>query len=279
MYRILLNRGMWLSFSKPIAKAINSNDAALLLAELLNRMERYGYKEIHVPMTILNEELNLSDHKIRKAVNILTKKGLLVVERKGVPAKNFYSLPINFEESVEECLYVSDIKKFNIKGLKNSRTHLYNNNNNNSIRELKEEFDYLDYDLSKIGDLGKAKLLLKDFAGYTFFDLRTTKKVEYMLNTLKELIRANGLNVPVIDAFEMFLKENEAIKSDLKNVNFLSSVIITFDIKTALNLKERGFSDDLMEVYERLSDKQKEHVSNLRKKNLDVEAYLRIINK
>lgn len=83
----------FITYSKVAARKLGVNAAVLLgqFCSYQNLAEGEFYRE----QSLIAEDTCLSIYEIRKAVDVLVENELLVVERKGVPAKNFYKIDEN----------------------------------------------------------------------------------------------------------------------------------------------------------------------------------------
>lgn len=144
----------FIKFNVTIAKE-TSNDAAILFSYICNRMlyfkklKKY-YKEIFLTHENIGEYCNLTPNKIRSAIKILTDKGYIKVEKKGIPAKNYYTLLVtNFltDYKNEE----PDVKKTDDQSCENQTTsdeeneqhnRLENSSNNRLENRTKIENDF-----------------------------------------------------------------------------------------------------------------------------------------
>lgn len=83
----------FITYSKVVARKLGVNAAVLLgqFCSYQNLAEGEFYRE----QSLIAEDTCLSIYEIRKAVDVLVENELLVVERKGVPAKNFYKIDEN----------------------------------------------------------------------------------------------------------------------------------------------------------------------------------------
>ena len=79
-------------------------EATLLLQHLID-LEDSFFKgnEFFQQDERIGNDLNLSLHHVRKARNILVKKGILTCERKGMPAKYYYTINADIVIEILEC--------------------------------------------------------------------------------------------------------------------------------------------------------------------------------
>lgn len=119
MTRILsstVSQGAFWMVNKKLARLLESNDAALLLADLIARREFFGDRgdlDFDGGFFALSEsienDLNLTKESRQKLTKHLESVGFLVVKKKGLPSKNYY-----YVQDVEIVRVLSDdLKKIN----------------------------------------------------------------------------------------------------------------------------------------------------------------------
>jgi hypothetical protein len=86
----LLAKENYITYHKGLAKQIGV-DEAILFGEMCSLTNVYG-DEFFCDQEKLMEETCLTEYRVRNAVKTLQEFGLLKVERKGMPAKNYYTL-------------------------------------------------------------------------------------------------------------------------------------------------------------------------------------------
>ena len=234
MYNQILAQGNWIGFSKPLARGLQSIEAALLLSEILNQLNYFNEEEVFITYEHFAEQIILTPHKARKAINILIDNKLIEVNRKGVPAKNYYKLHKEFKSSIERILSL-DVKKFNNRKSKNLTTinntkeiildnnipEIPKNSNNFNKFDNEQENEYIDFrplaKEGKIGLLGKAKAICQDKLSYLTFDNFDNKKLSDILGSIKANLNAynkqNNITARVTD--ESVLK---AFKTALNSI-------------------------------------------------------------
>lgn len=89
----LLASDNFITFSKSIAKKYGV-DAAILLGTMCSWQKFFG-GEFYKSQEELKEETCLGIYEIKEAVKVLSGCGILTVERKGLPAKNYYFVSAN----------------------------------------------------------------------------------------------------------------------------------------------------------------------------------------
>jgi len=220
MYNQILAQGNWIGFSKPLARGLQSIEASLLLSEILNQLNYFNEEEVFITYEHFAEQIILTPHKARKAINILIDNKLIEVNRKGVPAKNYYKLHKEFKSNIERILSL-DIKKFNNRKSKNLTTinntkeiildnnipEIPKNSNNFNKFDNEQENEYIDFrplaKEGKIGLLGKAKAICQDKLSYLTFDNFDNKKLSDILGSIKANLNAynkqNNITARVTD--------------------------------------------------------------------------------
>lgn len=86
----LLAKENYITYHKGLAKKLGV-DEAILFGEMCSLTNVYG-DEFFCDQETLMEETCLTEYRVRNAVKTLQEVGLLKVERKGMPAKNYYTL-------------------------------------------------------------------------------------------------------------------------------------------------------------------------------------------
>ena len=245
MYKNLLDRGAWITFSKPLAQSLKSIEAALILAEIINQLNHFKLDEVFITHNHFEKQILLSSHKVRKAVKILIDNDLIEMNRKGVPAKNYYKLSKNFNTSIENLLQ-QDVKKFNnctLKNLTSINKNRNNKNKNNNIEETQNSNDLEDYvDFNelikqgqKIGLIGQAKSVLQSELNLLTFSDYENKTLNFILKKIRQDIRVfntiNNINTNVndknvLEAFRTSIKHfKESTDNTKYSISYLKSCI------------------------------------------------------
>ena len=86
----LLAKENYIAYSKPLAKIIGV-DEAILFGALCSISNLHGY-EFFCQQDRLCCETCLTEYRLRNATKSLQKSGLLRIEKRGLPAKNYYCL-------------------------------------------------------------------------------------------------------------------------------------------------------------------------------------------
>ena len=149
----LMSASGFIMTPRPVAKLVGL-DAAVLIGELCCRQAQHG-PDFWATNEQLQDSTTLSERGLRNASNALVKAGFISVEKKGLPAKNHYT--VNEEALVEffrgevesgdvnpaECCDKS-LRNVGDQSLQNAATtgcetqsHIKNDSNNETIRTTK----------------------------------------------------------------------------------------------------------------------------------------------
>ena len=252
MYKQLIDRGNWITFSKPVARALNSIEAALLLSEIINQLNYFETDEAFITNEHFESQILLTSHKVRKAAKLLVDSNLIEVNRKGIPAKNYYKLSSSFDASFEAILK-QDVKKFNNCKSKNLTSINKNKNNenksnynrNNDIVETSPQNnpdnEFTDFrELIKqgkpIGRLGQAKAILQNELNLLTFSDHENKLLNDLLFKIRGDLRANNklnkIDAKVTD--DQILKAFETSVNHFKETNDPTKYSIAY-LKSCIN--------------------------------------------
>lgn len=106
--KLLANKN-YISYNKKIAKIIGI-DEAILFGELCSLYDYFGENEFYCEQPKLIEDTCLTEYRVRNALKNLCEFGLLNIEKKGMPAKNYYTLNENRLLELIECQRTSGDK-------------------------------------------------------------------------------------------------------------------------------------------------------------------------
>ncbi len=87
----LLAKENYIAYSKPLAQKIGI-DEAILFGELCSMCNLYGDVEFFCEQQRLCDDTCLTEYRVRNALKHLCEQGLVSVVKKGLPAKNYYTL-------------------------------------------------------------------------------------------------------------------------------------------------------------------------------------------
>lgn len=128
----------FITYSKVAARKLGVNAAVLLgqFCSYQNLAEGEFYRE----QSLIAEDTCLSIYEIRKAVDVLVENELLVVERKGVPAKNFYKIDENklSDFLISRCEKFTHLEVENLDISYKEKNKCENNNYNKKEEEEKK---------------------------------------------------------------------------------------------------------------------------------------------
>ena len=283
MYSILLSKGSYIGFSKPLAKALKSIEAALMLSEILDKIEYHQRtakeNSVRVPKYIFitaekfTDNLLLSAYQQRKAIKILVEFGLIETKLCGIPAKLHFKIPSGFNASIEKCLQ-QVVKKIDNCELSNLTTNYKtkDKNINNFLQTEKietpqtekHESDYVDFNnlngTQKPKLLGQIKgLLQKEFNMFTF-DKNDTFKINQAIYKVKDNLTAynksNGIFVSALDenVLEAFKTSMVIFKGKFKDSTNWSIPLFA----SCLNVNDYIKIDDTAKLLSLASDEIKE---------------------
>lgn len=171
----LLASENFITYSKIVAKKLGVN-VAILLGALCSYQTAFDNEPFYKSQEKISDDTCLSIYEIQQATKILKENELITVERKGLPAKNYYFID---EIKLSNFLITSSqkIKQQEVEKLDDINNNINNNNINNKKEEDKEEkttFDCKSYDefiktyniqednfSSRIGEMDFKNLMLR----------------------------------------------------------------------------------------------------------------------
>jgi biotin operon repressor len=109
-YKKLMTKGAYFPVNKHLAKQLQSNDAAILLQHFIDLQYLFKGREFFQQMDRLAEEINVSEYKIKECVKYLKEQGLITVEKKGMPSKNYYTINFDVLEELMSRPLTSELK-------------------------------------------------------------------------------------------------------------------------------------------------------------------------
>ena len=125
----LMASGNWLPFNIKIAKALGSNNAAILLSELANRLQSYErndtvdeYGWFYATHKSIEEYTNLTRRKQDAAIKLLIDSGLIETTLKGMPSKRYFRFTDNCNQVLDSLL--TGCKKPTSKVVRNQQARL-----------------------------------------------------------------------------------------------------------------------------------------------------------
>ena len=194
----------FITYSKVAARKLGVNAAVLLgqFCSYQNLSEGEFYRE----QSLIAEDTCLSIYEIRKAVDVLVENELLVVERKGVPAKNFYKI----DENKLSDFLISRCEKF---------THLEVENLDITYKEKnkceKNNYNKKEEEEKKTSNLpvanAKEKSLDEVIEAQPLSIQQPLREFVKMRKAIKKPITTHGLELAVKKLHELAKTESEAV--------------------------------------------------------------------
>ena len=200
----IIARENFITYSKVVARNLGVNAAVLLgqLCSYQNLAEGEFYRE----QSLIAEDTCLSIYEIRKAVDVLVENELLVVERKGVPAKNFYKIDENklYDFLISRCEKFIHLEDENLDISYKEKNKCENNNYNKKEEEEK-----------KTSNLPVAKAKEKSLDDVIESQPLSIQQplMEFvkMRKAIKKPITTHGLELAVKKLHELAKTESEAV--------------------------------------------------------------------
>ena len=194
----------FITYSKVAARKLGVNAAVLLgqFCSYQNLAEGEFYRE----QSLIAEDTCLSVYEIRKAVDVLVENELLVVERKGVPAKNFYKI----DENKLSDFLISRCEKFTHLEVENLDISYKEKNkceNNNYNKKEEEEKKAEALPVAKV----KEKSLDDVIEAQPLSIQQPLREFVKMRKAIKKPITTHGLELAVKKLHELAKTESEAV--------------------------------------------------------------------
>lgn len=194
----------FITYSKVAARKLGVNAAVLLgqFCSYQNLAEGEFYRE----QSLISEDTCLSVYEIRKAVDVLVENELLVVERKGVPAKNFYKID---EDKLSELL-ITRCEKFTHLEVENLDISYKEKNkceNNNYNKKEEEDKKTSNLPVAK----AKEKSLDEVIEAQPLAIQQPLREFVKMRKAIKKPITTHGLELAVKKLHELAKTESEAV--------------------------------------------------------------------
>ena len=194
----------FITYSKVAARKLGVNAAVLLgqFCSYQNLAEGEFYRE----QSLISEDTCLSIYEIRKAVDVLVENELLVVERKGVPAKNFYKID---EDKLSELL-ITRCEKFTHLEVENLDISYKEKNkceNNNYNKKEEEDKKTSNLPVAK----AKEKSLDEVIEAQPLSIQQPLREFVKMRKAIKKPITTHGLELAVKKLHELAKTESEAV--------------------------------------------------------------------
>ena len=200
----IISKENFITYSKVVARKLGVNAAVLLgqFCSYQNLAEGEFYRE----QSLIAEDTCLSIYEIRKAVEVLVENELLVVERKGVPAKNFYKI----DENKLSDFLISRCEKFTHLEVENLDISYKEKNkceNNNYNKKEEEEKKTSNLSVAK----AKEKSLDEVIEAQPLSVQQPLREFVKMRKAIKKPITTHGLELAVKKLHELAKTESEAV--------------------------------------------------------------------
>jgi biotin operon repressor len=199
----------------PFIKKFGAN-TAIVLGRLINAEEHYG-EEFYVQQARIAADTGLSDTTVKRAITELKDSGCLAIERRGMPAKNYYRLTEKIDEICENYNEKSCPNKRGQIDLtrevkltqqeRSKRPNKYNNKQNNN-KEIHNATHC-------VGENGISAAPVKDNSG----------KIKISAKTWKSAIRAKGLSRGIEKALLPF-RETRPTAMNQKQADMILSEVV-----------------------------------------------------
>lgn len=200
----IIARENFITYSKVVARKLGVNTAVLLgqFCSYQNLAEGEFYRE----QSLIAEDTCLSVYEIRKAVDVLVENELLVVERKGVPAKNFYKIDENklSDFLISRCENFTHLEVENLDISYKEKNKCEKNNYNKKEEEEKGASNL---------PVGKAKEKSLDdvIESQPLSIQQPLREFVKMRKAIKKPITTHGLELAVKKLHELAKTESEAV--------------------------------------------------------------------
>ena len=200
----IISKENFITYSKVVARKLGVNAAVLLgqFCSYQNLAEGEFYRE----QSLIAEDTCLSIYEIRKAVDVLVENELLVVERKGVPAKNFYKI----DENKLSDFLISRCEKFihlEVENLDISYKEKNKCEKNNYNKKEEEENKTSNLSVAK----AKEKSLDEVIEAQPLSIQQPLREFVKMRKAIKKPITTHGLELAVKKLHELAKTESEAV--------------------------------------------------------------------
>ncbi len=140
----LLAQDNFITYNKSIAKEFGVN-AAILLGALCSYQIYFQNEEFYKEQGKISEDTCLSEYEIQQALKILKQNELVIVTKKGLPAKNYYKINDNklFELLTTSGQNFRPLEVENLDHINNNTINKNKNINNNICPVAIEILNYL----------------------------------------------------------------------------------------------------------------------------------------
>lgn len=228
----LLASENFITFSKVVARLYGVN-AAILLGAMCSYQNAFEGKPFYKEQSKIAEDTCLSVYEIQQATKVLKENGIIEIEKKGLPAKNYYFI---VEVKLSKILTTGDAE---IKPLEAQNLDHYINNNINNKKETNK------IEKENINTKEKAQRGIDDIISEQEEKLQEPlKEFVKMRKAIKKPLTAHALDLLLRDLNKMTTTINEKVE------------IINQSIKNGwqgfYSLKETSQSAKKNDIYEGL---------------------------
>lgn len=194
----------FITYSKVAARKLGVNAAVLLgqFCSYQNLSEGEFYRE----QSLISEDTCLSVYEIRKAVEVLTDAEILTVERKGIPAKNFYKID---EDKLSELL-ITRCEKFEHLEVENFDIYNKKNKDEKNNNKEKEEEDKKKAEVLPVGKV-KEKTLDEVIEAQPLSIQQPLREFVKMRKAIKKPITTYGLELAIKKLHGLAKTESQAV--------------------------------------------------------------------
>lgn len=194
----------YIPYNRTLAKQIGVENA-IIFGALCGYQRHYKQEEFYREQQNIMEDTCLSEYSVRKSIKELQALGLIVVTKKGLPAKYYYRIS---SENLMKLLSTSGVKNDttgdneNITTINNNRYIKESNNNKNKNKnKIINSFEFTD----------KSKKAIEDWLQYKKEKKQTYKEkgLEILCKKLFQMQKDNGENY-LINAINHSMANNYA---------------------------------------------------------------------
>ena len=236
----LLSTDNYIPLNRTLAKEIGL-ESAILFGALCGYQRHYGNEEFYKEQDKLVEDTCLSEYLIRQATKNLVSLELIIVNKKGLPAKHYYKVN---RAKLFELLTTSGAKFDTTGDIKSDTTNNKTNNKNTNISCTENENTVI----VKLSDiLTKIQNLFKlNHYGSKWHNTSTAKKLLTIFTAKTKDKRLNPNQVTL--AYNQYLSEMRAMD---REVNYIkgSEVFLTDAVYDYVDKTKPLYEKKMLELY------------------------------
>lgn len=291
--------------NKKLARYVGENDAALLLADLISKREYFrNRKELDDDGGFFNigetieQDLNISKKQRQRLTNLIVKKGLIKVIKKGLPSKNYYYIRdeaifavLGNENGVDKSELKGTVqwgrKGAHLRGRKGAANNNKLNNNKLTINNQKSESECLSFSISlKEPKENSSRLVQNDqpttYHGYSLKNkadsatplpnspslVKKTNSIKDIEQTIQSFLVKNPKYTNLINALVFINQNDKSISHDPRYPNpSVWAIDKLVDILNGKNLTPKQI-DNVWRIYDKnLEYQEKKKTGEFYKKN------------